>query len=135
MEKYLEKRHLIRNVLKVLLIIATVATVVLCLLYLLVPTASTSKDTTKLVSFIPVFCIPISLSNAYKQFKIMKEEKLLLFDILQSVLSLIAILICHITILYVNIVGTANVDYDSMFNKAAVANLSIILTQWILFQF
>ena len=134
MEKYLKNRHLIRNLLKTLMILGTIITVIICLAYLLIPTPSTAKDTTKLVSLTSLFCVPIALSNAYKQFKIMKQEKMMFFDILQSVLCLSATLIFIITVLYINIAGTAKVDVDSMLNKAAAANLSIILAQWILFQ-
>lgn len=133
MNQYLEKRHLIRNTLKVLLILATIGIIVLSLVYLFVPTPSTSKDVTTLVSFLPLFCIPISIANAYKQYKIMKEDKLILFDILQLVLSLSTILVCVFTILYINIAGSSN--YDSMMTKASTVNLSIIIAQWILFQF
>lgn len=134
MERYLKNRHRIRSLLKSLMILGTIITLVICLGYLLIPTPSTAKDTTKLVSLTSLFCVPISLSNAYNQFKIMKQEKMMFFDILQSVLCLSATLICIITILYINIAGTAKVDVDSMLNKAAAANLSIILAQWILFR-
>lgn len=132
MEKYLEKRHIIRNSLKVLAVLSCVALISFFLAYMFLKIPTDFGDAGAFFCLIPLFTIPLSLFLAYRQFLVMKRSKLIFFDFLELVGVIVTIVVCCGNLIYVNLTNASSTEIENMFLRAALVNLSVLLTQWIL---
>jgi len=132
MEKYLEKRHVIRNSLKILTSLSCVALISFFFIYMFLKIPTTFETASTFFCLIPLFTIPLSLFFAYRQLSIMKRSKLVAFDLLELVGVIVTIVVCFGNLIYVNLTNASSKEIENTFLRATLVNLSVLLTQWIL---